>query len=55
MNKATKRRGNTHSNALKAIPAEIRNRCLEPMSSKKDSMVLYQYFTDLLVNMLSTL
>lgn len=43
MNNATNNNGNTQSRALKAIPAEMRKRCLEPKSSKKDSTVLYQY------------
>ena len=41
MNNATIRSGNTHKRALNAIPAEIRKRCLEPNSSKKDSMTRY--------------
>jgi len=45
MNSATNNNGNTQSRALKAIPAEMRKRCLEPKSSKKDSVTLYQYFS----------
>ena len=43
INKATNRRGKTQSNALNAIPAAMRKICLEPRSSKKDSMDVYQY------------
>jgi len=51
INKATNKRGKTQSSALKAIPAEMRKRCLEPKSSKKDSTTLYQYFNVFVVTL----